>query len=83
MQTDDAIAFNADLMSMYAKHWLLGDTETKVGIMYALCLALATSIAFLSEGDEKKADAASMMAEEHIRDAVEDFMRKTKKKDVN
>jgi hypothetical protein len=80
MTINDPTEFNRELISVYAKHWIPADTETKVGMMYALCLALASSITFLADGDEQQADAACMVAEAHIRNTVQDFITTEKQK---
>jgi hypothetical protein len=83
MTPNDPTEFNKELVAIYAKHWIPADTETKVGMMYALCLALASSIVFLADGDEQQADAACMTAEAHIRNTIEDFMSVERKKRAN
>ena len=80
MTPQDPTKFNAELIAVYAKHWIPADMETKVGMMYALCLALASSITFLADGDEQQADAACMVAESHIRNTVQDFISTEKQK---
>ena len=83
MTPNDPKEFNKELVALYAKHWIPADMDTKVGMMYALCLSLASSIVFLADGDEQQADIAAMVAEEHIRATIEDFMSVERKKRAN
>ena len=83
MNPNDPTEFNKELLEVYAKHWIPADMEKKVGMMYALCLSLASSIVFLADGDEQQADLAAMTAEAHIRNTIEDFMSIERKKRAN
>lgn len=78
--TDELTEFNATLTSAYEHHWLRSDTDQRVGMMQSLCLAVAASIAFMSECDRKIADTALLIAETHIRNSVEDFINIQNKK---
>lgn len=78
--TPELTEFNATLTSAYEHHWLRSDTEQRIGMMHSLCLAVASSIAHMSECDRKIADTALLIAETHIRNAVEDFINIQNKK---
>lgn len=72
--------FNNELLEIYTRHWSAADGDMKAAIMYALCLALGTSILFVTDGDERKADAATMAVEGHIRAIIAEFVKRQEKR---